>query len=186
LFLGLILNYIQPNEVNHNLWFVFVCGIVSVSGITIPGLSGSYILMLMGNYVYLLVDTVNEFGYILSEVFIGNLKVLEVHKNQESLVVLLIFILGSLVGLISFARLLTFVLKKHQHAVDALIIGFIIGSLGTVWPWKNKIYEAGVVVEFNKYIPDFYNIQNFISLMFILLGVVIVLGIDKYSNKQIN
>ncbi len=195
--LGFALNFIDPSMENHNLWFVFFCGIIGVSGMTIPGLSGSYILMLMGNYVFLLVDTVNVFGHVITSLAVGNFEVLKDANTQHYLLILLVFTLGSVLGLIFLSQLLSFVLKKWSKIVNASIIGFIIGSLGTVWPWKHKIYllkdgipvldkyQHKVVIGFEKYSPDITSSQNIGAIAFVLLGIGIVLGVDYFSNKEI-
>ena len=64
--LGLAISFLKPATENDNLWFVFFCGIIGVSGMTLPGLSGSFILILLGNYVLLLVDSVNVFFNIIT------------------------------------------------------------------------------------------------------------------------
>ncbi len=191
--LGLSINYIEQGSENHNLWFVFFCGVIGVSGMTIPGLSGSYILMLMGNYVFLLVDTVNVLGEVIAKTLLGNFEILKNNLYQEYLVVLLIFTLGSVFGLVFFSKILAFVLKKWDKVVNALIIGFIIGSLGTVWPWKHKIFAHNIVDKFNhkvvigfeKYIPNLTIQHNLTALFFVIVGVALVLGIERFSKKEI-
>ena len=187
LFVGLILGFMihlmPQGQENHNIWFVFFCGIVSVSGITIPGLSGSYILMLMGNYVYLLVDNVNSLSYILSRLFQGDFSVLNKGIYQESLGVLFVFLLGSLMGLILFSQLLGYVIKKNRRVMEVLVIGFMIGSLGTVWPWKYSVYKDNVVVHYQKYIPNLFESKNQMALGFIIFGLFLVLGIERFSNQ---
>ena len=74
--LGLAISFLKPATENDNLWFVFFCGIIGVSGMTLPGLSGSFILILLGNYVLLLVDSVNVFFNIITNVLTGNFEVL--------------------------------------------------------------------------------------------------------------
>ncbi|MGY5351527.1 DUF368 domain-containing protein [Wenyingzhuangia sp. IMCC45533] len=190
--MGIAINYIEPSGENHNLWFVFLCGAIGVSGMTIPGLSGSYILMLMGNYVFLLVDTVNVFAKVIAELLVGNFEVLQNPINREYLIVLVVFTLGSVFGLIFFSQLLAFVLKKWDKITNALIIGFIIGSLGTVWPWKHKMYNADIVDKYNneviigyeKYFPNLASSYNLTALMFIVIGVLLVLSIEYFSKKK--
>lgn len=194
--IGIAINFIEPSSENHNLWFVFLCGIIGVSGMTIPGLSGSYILMLMGNYVFLLVDTVNVFGKVILELISGNFATLQNNLHQEYLIIMLVFTLGSIVGLVSLSKILGLVLAKWGKIVNALIIGFIIGSLGTVWPWKEKIYALKngafvvdkfnnkIVTGFDKFFPNLGIEQNLIALFFIIIGVVLVLLIERFSNKK--
>ena len=70
--IGLWISFLDPATQNDNLWFVFFCGIISVSGMTLPGFSGSFILILLGNYVLLLVDAVNALYDTIYEIFSGN------------------------------------------------------------------------------------------------------------------
>ena len=70
--IGVSISFMNPAKENDNLWFVFFCGMVGVSGMTLPGLSGSFILILMGNYVLLLVDSVNELYKTIQDVFTWN------------------------------------------------------------------------------------------------------------------
>ena len=194
--LGFAINFIEPSSENQNLWFVFLCGAIGVSGMTIPGLSGSYILMLMGNYVFLLVDTVNVIGRIIIDFFSGNFSTLDQPEHANYLIVFLVFTLGSTFGLIFFSQALSYVLNKWDKIVNAVIIGFIIGSLGTVWPWKQKIYANNqgvlginkfnnkIVVGYDKYFPDLGTYQSWIMVLFILLGITIVLGMERFSKTN--
>lgn len=193
IFIGVLINFIEPGMENHNLFFVFLCGMIGVSGMTIPGLSGSYILMLMGNYVFLLVDTVNVFGAVVLDVAAGDLSTFKDPIHAEYLLVFVVFTLGSFGGLIFFSKMLAFVLNKWEAAVNALIIGFIVGSLGTVWPWKEKIYNQNngvyvldkfnhkIVIGFEKYWPTITLQENLNAILFVLLGLGVVLGIEHYS-----
>src|SRR5690606_10076698 len=70
--IGISISFLDPAKENDNLWFVFFCGIISVSGMTLPGFSGSFILMLIGNYVLLLVDSVNALSDTFYDVVAGN------------------------------------------------------------------------------------------------------------------
>lgn len=191
--IGIIINFIEPGTENHNLWFVFLCGVIGVSGMTIPGLSGSYLLMLIGNYVFLLVDTVNVLGKVVLDVFSGDHTSFQNPDYQEYLIVFVVFTLGSFFGLIFFSQMLAYVLRKWDKVVNATIIGFIIGSLGTVWPWKEKIYDTSngtilldkfnhkVVIGFEKYWPNITLQENLIAVLFVVIGIVTVLGIEYYS-----
>lgn len=117
---GLSLSLITPAGQNENLFFVFICGIVSVVGMTLPGFSGSFILMLMGNYVLLLVDSVNALFVTLSNLFLGKFEILTDPYLCKMLKILLVFSFGSLVGLILFSNILKFVLKKYKNKIKIL------------------------------------------------------------------
>ncbi len=138
---GVGISFLEPAKENSNLFFVFFCGIISVSGMTLPGLSGSFILILFGNYVLLLVDSVNALFDTIANIFQWEFSWIYDPERIELLKVLAVFSLGSLVGLVSLSHLLAYVLKRFKKATYAVIIGFIAGSLGVVWPWKEKKYD---------------------------------------------
>ncbi|MEI6864976.1 DUF368 domain-containing protein [Flavicella sp.] len=194
--LGASLSYLPPATENSNLWFVFFCGVIGVSGMTIPGLSGSFLLMLMGNYVLLLVDSVNVVFEVSTSIIVGNMEVLEDERNIQYLKIAVTFFMGSLFGLISLSHILGYVLKKWNHIVIALIIGFISGSLGMVWPWKEKILakEYGVLLldssglpiveNYVRFIPNMNNFENWSYVGFILIGIAMVIGIGFFERKK--
>ena len=135
---GIAISYMTPAKENDNLWFVFLCGIIGVSGMTLPGLSGSFILILLGNYVLLLVDSVNVLGNVLIHAFSGNFDVFKNATKVRYLKIIGAFTAGSAFGLVATSHILGYVLKRWHQMITALIIGFIAGSLGNVWPWKKN------------------------------------------------
>lgn len=193
--IGAGLSYMPPAIENSNLWFVFLCGVIGVSGMTIPGLSGSFLLMLMGNYVLLLVDSVNVVFDVFTSVLLGDLDVLEIERNRHYLKISITFFFGSFFGMITLSHVLGFVLKRWNHIVTASIIGFIVGSLGVVWPWKKKVFkveenpfaasDSKVYVEnYKRFIPDLLQIETLYNIGFILLGIAIVLSVYFYEKKR--
>ena len=139
--IGVSISFLEPAKENNNLLFVFLCGIIGVSGMTLPGLSGSFILILLGNYVLLLVDSVNALYDTGSDIFHGDFNFIDDARRIHLLKVLSVFSLGSVAGLVTLSNVLAFLLKYYKKITNALIIGFIGGSLGVVWPWKEKILE---------------------------------------------
>ena len=100
---GVSISFLEPAAQNDNLWFVFFCGIIGVSGMTLPGLSGSFILILLGNYVLLLVDSVNALYLTIAEVFTLDFSFTQDEERIRLLQVLMVFTLGSLAGLVSLS-----------------------------------------------------------------------------------
>ncbi len=194
---GVAISFLEPARENDNLWFVFFCGIVGVSGMTLPGLSGSFILILFGNYVLLLVDSVNALYDTISEIFMMDLSFTQKPGRVRLLQVLVVFSLGSLAGLVSLSHLLGFVLKRFKKETYAVIIGFITGSLGVVWPWKEKIYRTDaegntmidksgnlVIDNYDRYLPDLSQPQAWYAILYIILGILIVLGLAWYERRN--
>lgn len=193
---GLSISFLNPAKENDNLLFVFLCGIISVSGMTLPGLSGSFILILLGNYVLLLVDSVNALYDTVAEIIKGNFSFINNPERIRTLKILAVFTLGSATGLVTLSHLLNYVLKHFKNITTALIIGFITGSLGVVWPWKETVFktdESGaflfdsngekVIRNYQRYMPDFSNNETWIAFGFIILGIIIVLALDWYGQR---
>lgn len=136
LILGLIISFSDPIEENKNTLFIFFCGFISISGMIIPGLSGSFLLILLGNYKLLLIDSVNSlFNSILISIGLES----NLSHDLELLKIVLIFTLGSLSGLILLSNFLSYLVRKHEETVNQFIIGFIFGSLIILWPDRKSV-----------------------------------------------
>ena len=107
-------------------WYIFLSGAIAICAMILPGISGSFILVLMGTYHI----------------------VLEAVKSRD-LMIIGLFAIGCLVGLLTFARLLKYLFNHFKEVTIALLTGFMIGSLYKVWPWKIKVGEAPLVVHSN-------------------------------------
>ncbi len=194
--IGIAISFLNPAKENDNLWFVFACGIIGVSGMTLPGLSGSFILILMGNYVLLLVDSVTILFKTITEVFTGDFSFIDSEQRMRYIKIMATFTGGSAFGLIFISHILGYVLKRWHQIVTAIIIGFITGSLGIVWPWKKEIYkfQDGVVLldtngdkvieNYTRYFPDFSSPETWIAIFYVLIGVGIILLIDLYGAER--
>ncbi len=194
--IGISISFMTPAKENDNLWFVFICGIIGVSGMTLPGLSGSFILILLGNYVLLLVDSVNAFGSVITSLFSGDFEVLKDQAKTRYLKIIGVFTAGSAFGLVSISHVLGYVLKRWHQIVTAVIIGFITGSLGIVWPWKKTIFKTDekgflfdqngdkIVENYQRYTPDLSSQETWISIGFIVLGIALILIIDFYGKRK--
>jgi len=191
--LGISISFLNPATENDNLWFVFFCGIISVSGMTLPGFSGSFILILLGNYVLLLVDSVNALYDTFSEIITGDFSVFENSQRLRMLKVLAVFTLGSVTGLVTFSHVLSYILKHYKNITLSAIIGFIIGSLGVVWPWKKTLFKTHpnggflldsrgekVIENYERYLPELHT-ETYAAIGFIILGIVIVLMLEWYG-----
>lgn len=165
--LSISISFMTPATENSNLFFVFLCGIVGISGMMLPGLSGSFILILMGNYKLLMVTAVTELNVIL----------------------LGVFFLGSAFGLMSFSHILAWVLKKYKDETLGILTGFIIGSLSIIWPWK-EIAESLIVngkekvISYNSYFPSEFNTQTLLAFALIILGYFLVYLLESKSNNK--
>ena len=196
---GISISFLEPAKENDNLIFVFLCGIIGVSGMTLPGLSGSFILILLGNYVLLLVDSVNALFDTFSELFQGDFSFIDNTSRIRLLKVLTMFTLGSIVGLVSLSHVLAYLLKHFKKITNAVIIGFIVGSLGVVWPWKSKKIEIDalgnivhdsngreIIIDYKRYFPSEFSQEVLIAILFIFIGILILLSLDWYYKIRIS
>ena len=111
-----IITIMTPAEANTTWWFIFLSGAIAICAMILPGISGSFILVLMGMYRFILEA-------------VGNLDI----------PVLLLFIAGAAIGIVSFSNVLSWLLKKYHDLTIGLLAGFMVGSLNKVWPWKNVV-----------------------------------------------
>ena len=162
---ALSFTFITPSAENNNLFYVFLCGIIGISGMILPGLSGSYILILMGNYELLMVRSVSEFDIPL----------------------LLTFLFGSIFGLLVLSNFLHWLINKYYSVTLAGLTGFIIGSLSIIWPWK-VISESIIingkekVLSYDLFFPNQLDTHNIVSIIMMIIGFFIVYLIEK-NNK---
>ena len=183
LLVGITLAFLEPAPENRNLFFVFFCGFVSIIGMTLPGLSGSFLLILLGNYALLLVDAVNAVWKFVVEL-IQNPSAFSAlaQEYNELITILVIFIVGSIVGLVSISNLLHYIIIRFEQRLSALIIGFIIGSLPILWPWS----DFRLLTNPNELVTTIESTGSnlFFSVVWIGVGLFIVFILDVYDRKR--
>ena len=196
LIFGLFISFSDPLIENQNLIFVFICGIISISGMTLPGLSGSFLLLILGNYNLLLVDSVNVLFYSIINVLKLNFIFFKINENIEMLKILLVFVIGCIIGILSFSKILGHLLRNYYNQTMALIIGFISGSIPVIWPWKKILFlmdDQGnhIINEIGKneiknylyFIPELNSFSNLYTILFIIFGFLIIQILEYYGKK---
>tara|TARA_B100000575_G_C23067270_1_gene614613 strand:- start:154 stop:1167 length:1014 start_codon:yes stop_codon:yes gene_type:complete len=191
LFFGILLSVSEPMMENKNLFFVFFCGLISVCGMIIPGISGSFLLILLGNYKLLLVDSVNNLLFYF-EKYLGITNTNTV--DYELINILLVFCLGSIIGLILLSKILSFLILKYYQQTNFTIIGFVMGSLFIIWPWKkvlenqeeisNSFKKINSNEDYFRYLPDLSQFDDLIALTWIFIGFIFVIYIENYGSGK--
>lgn len=195
--LGVWLSFSNPTVENDHLLFVFFCGIISVSGMTIPGLSGSFLLLILGNYNLLLVDSVNALFEVITHIIALDFSKFNDSINQRLLRILFVFFIGALSGLILFANGIKWVLIKYPKFTIATIIGFIAGSLPLVYPWKVKTFETDFkgmlltnsvgspqILSHDYILPNLLLLETYNVIFAILFGIGILYLLNRYDKKR--
>ena len=153
--IALVFTFLTPATQNDNFWYLILCGVVAICSMILPGLSGSFVLILMGNYQLVAIDAI----------------------NNRDLVVLFPVFIGAVVGLVSFSHLLSWVFKNFRDQTIAALTGFILGSLGIIWPWKDPIEqtfgEKVKVVGYDYFLPHL-SAELFIALIIMVVGVAAI------------
>ena len=114
LVLGLVVCTLTPTKTPDTMWFIFICGAIAVCTMILPGISGSFILVILGKY-----------DYIMRAV------------SALDLPTLFVFALGCVVGILAFAKFLHWLLARYERSTMLVLIGFVLGSLVKVWPWND-------------------------------------------------
>ncbi len=117
---------LKPAAENDSIPYLLLCGVIAMASMIIPGLSGSFVLLLLGNYQLVMIESV-----------IG-LKSLD----PRAFAILVPVGIGSVLGLLVLSRLLSWVFQKHHDLAVALLTGFVAGSLLIIWPWKTAVIET--------------------------------------------
>ena len=178
--LGLLISLSDSFEVSNSNLVIFLCGMIAISGMILPGLSGSYLLLLMGNYTLIMVDSVNALYFTLSEIISFNFEFMNDPQRLYLLKVLFLFTIGSISGLVFLSNVLSTLLKKHRDITISIIVGFIAGSLLGVWPWKNEDVYGNQTLFF----PDFSSTETWTTLFFLFIGILFVVLLERMANKH--
>ncbi len=172
--IGIVVAYgitiLSPTQTPDAYWFIFIAGAIAICAMILPGISGAFILLLLGKYEFIIRSL-----------------------TELNIPVILVFILGCMVGLLSFARLLSWILTHYHDITIALLAGFMLGSLNKVWPWKEVLSyrldsHGKQVSAFDKSIlpVDYMELTGkdphvFQAILLASLGIFIVILIEKVA-----
>ncbi|MDD3876133.1 MAG: DUF368 domain-containing protein [Bacteroidales bacterium] len=173
--IAVVLSLLTPASENDNIFFLFICGIVAACSMILPGISGSFVLVLMGNYELVMINAVNDMN----------------------LAVLLPVVVGAGFGLIAFSYILSWIFKKFRDHTIAILTGFIFGSLGIIWPWKTTLYkmtEMGdfilsrkgekIVTGYDWFFPTSFNQEVVFAAFFIVVGILCIWVTEFLASKK--
>jgi putative membrane protein len=158
---------LTPATSNDSTLYLMLCGAIAMCSMILPGLSGSFVLLLMGNY----------------ELVINAI-------SQLNLEILIPFGLGALLGIIAFARLLSWIFRNYHDQTISLLTGFIFGSLAVLWPWKSEIIQTVItgnewkekVIGYTYTFPK-NELETYISTGLIIAGIIILFWTENTSKS---
>lgn len=162
----------QPLNTSNSYWYIFVCGAIAICAMILPGISGSFILVLLGEYFFIL--------QALTELNVN---------------VLVVFILGALIGIVTFANVVSYLFAHFKMLTLAALTGFMVGSLNKIWPWKLTLStyknHAGELVPLTErnVIPSVYveetggDPQLLGALICMLFGLVLIFALEMLAAR---
>ncbi len=168
LIVAVIVTVLHPAGENDNPVYLFFNGIIAIISMILPGLSGSFVLILLGNYRLVAIDAINNFDF----------------KT------LLPFALGAIIGLVAFSHVLSWLFKKYKNQTIALMTGFILGSLNILWPWKKAVFlqqndeyvmkhGRKIIAYYEQVVPGHFGGKFVFALLLILLGIISIYYLEK-------
>ncbi len=172
--IAIIISLLNPAIENKNFFYLIICGVAAICSMILPGLSGSFILFIMGNYKLVAIDAI----------------------NNVDIKILIPMLIGAVGGLLAFSHILSWVFKKYRDETISLLTGFILGSVSILWPWQKNLFlldELGnqnlkkgepIVVSYERILPEAFNSQFFIAIGFIILGILSIWIIEKSAETK--
>jgi putative membrane protein len=158
-----------PVETPEDAWFIVLCGFISISAMILPGLSGSFLLLILGKYEYITGAVKNPFA-------------------EGAFPVLLLFVCGAIAGAMGFTRVLNWFLKHYRNETMAFLTGVLIGSMKKVWPWK-VVLETRVISGKERILreaniwPELSS-EVLMQIGLMIIGLIFVLLLDNLSRKN--
>lgn len=151
---------VTPTSTTDDLWFIFLSGAIAICAMILPGISGSFILLLLGKYQYMMAAV-----------------------KDLDILLLAVFAAGALIGIVLFSRLLSYLLANFYNVTISVLSGFMLGSLNKVWPWKLPVSFAadGTVLTERNILPDAYMWEG---IALILVGVAVVVILETVSARK--
>jgi putative membrane protein len=163
--LGFAIVNLVPVETPTAAWFVFLCGFIAISAMLLPGISGSFILLILGKYAYI----INALG-------------------ELDLIVIAAFGFGALSGLVVFSRTIVWLLEHYHQPTLLVIKGILIGSLWIIWPFQDRVYETvrdkERLVGASPIWPDALNSTVAASVALLIAGFILVMVIHRLSSRK--
>ena len=172
--LAIAITFMSPAAENRDFFYLILCGMVAVCSMILPGISGSFVLILMGNYQLVAIEAVNNLDLkILTPVLIG-----------------------MVVGLILFSHLLSWLFKTFKNQTIASLTGFIFGSLGVIWPWKETIFvldSAGaqvikkgkpLVERYISVLPEQFGTNEMLAIALVIAGILTIWLVEKSASVK--
>ena len=183
--LGVVICTLSPTETPEGLWFIFISGALAICAMILPGISGSFILLILGKYQYIM-ECIS--GAIANVGALWGSAGADAGIFWNSFWSIAVLMAGALIGILAFSKFLHWLLARWNRETLIVLAGFIIGSLVKVWPWSNM--ETVVLSQFPEATIAESGIEALIpmvdkhiggAILFAIIGFTLVTGIELAS-----
>ncbi|MFX3675403.1 MAG: DUF368 domain-containing protein [bacterium] len=169
---GYLVVSLIPVDTPDASWFIYLCGVIGITAMILPGISGSFLLLILGKYEFIT-------GAVKAPFVDGNFSVL------------LIFAAGTATGLLGFSKILKWCLDHYKNSTMAFLTGILIGTLKKVWPWKETLESVVVrgkvrILREANIIPPSFQTEEILAVALAVIGFALVLILESKSKKQIH
>ncbi len=151
---------------NDNFLYLILCGAVGALGMIVPGISGSHLMLLMGNYELIVTQAIPQIA--------------KLSTWGQGMMILLPFVLGAVASIVSVSYLLSWLMKEYRNETLSVLSGFMIGSLPVVYPWKEVLPG---MFDYYFYMPPM-NMEFVVAILMAVVGAALVLTLSHYSKKK--
>ncbi|NQT77296.1 MAG: DUF368 domain-containing protein [Bacteroidetes bacterium] len=172
--IAVVISFLSMGQESDNFFYLILCGVAAICSMILPGLSGSFILFIMGNYRLVAIDAINE----------------------RDISILIPVAIGAVGGLIAFSHILSWVFKKFRNETISILTGFILGSVSILWPWQKAAYLADssgiiiwkdgekVITHYTRYLPDQFGSDFWFTIACVLFGIISIWVIEKLAKEK--
>lgn len=172
--IAVFISFMSKGQENQSFLYLVLCGVAAICSMILPGLSGSFILFIMGNYRLVAIDAIND----------------------RDMGILFPVLIGAVGGLIAFSHILSWVFKRFRDETISILTGFILGSVSILWPWQREeyltdaagklVYKNGevVITHYTRYLPDEFGTAFWITLGCVVFGIISIWAIEKMAKSR--
>ena len=161
---AVMISVLNPASENDAIMYLVLCGVIAACSMILPGLSGSFVLILLGNYQLVMIESVSSLN----------------------LYVLMPVVVGAVAGILGFSHLLSWVFKKFRDQTIGTLTGFVLGSVMILWPWKNQLTEKFgdkvKLIGYEWFVPEI-NMELAIAVLIIIAGVASIWIMEYFAKK---
>ncbi|MFK8138800.1 MAG: DUF368 domain-containing protein [Bdellovibrionales bacterium] len=168
--IGYLVIQLVPVDTPNTSMYVFFAGCISICAMILPGISGSFLLLILGKYFYIT-------------------SAIKAPTHPDSLPIIVSYVAGALVGILSFSKLLNFLLNNYRPQMMCVLVGFMIGSIQKIWPWREVIHSKVIggktrILEEAVYFPTSINQEALLAFGIMIFAIALVFSIEKIYSKS--